>query len=117
MFPMNFGEPVDRLRRKLFEDPYSGQLTPGDWDDPDRAEIDGGFVAQTNSVLGDDPLRQQVTTEMAFFCGIDEDVKAKDRIEESSGAVWEVDGRPARWKNPFTGWEAGLVSPLKAVGD
>lgn len=117
MFPMGFGEPVARLRRKLAEDPYSGELRPGDWANPDCVVIDGGFVAQTNSVLGSDPLRQQITTQMAFFCALDQDVKAKDRIQEADGTLWEVEGRPARWKNPFTGWEAGLVSSLQAVDD
>ena len=117
MFPLDFGDPVTRQRRGLVEDPYSGEMRPGDWSNPDELVVDGGSIQQTASMLGNDPLRQQITTEQAFFCELGADIKAKDRLVEADGTVWEVDGRPAKWKNGFTGWEAGLVCALQAVDD
>ena len=29
------------------------------------------------------------------------------------GVVYEVDGLPGEWRNPFTGWDAGIEVPVK----
>lgn len=31
------------------------------------------------------------------------------------GLRYEVDGTPNDWRNPFTGWQAGLAVPLRRV--
>lgn len=44
------------------------------------------------------------------------DVVAGDVVSlPGDQARYQVHGRPARWRNPFTGWEAGTVARLKAV--
>lgn len=36
-----------------------------------------------------------------------------DDILEFDGEIWQVDGLPGEWKNPFTGWEPGVEVPVK----
>ncbi|MFW6598122.1 hypothetical protein ACQBAU_16305 [Propionibacteriaceae bacterium Y2011] len=36
-----------------------------------------------------------------------------DRIRDARGREWEVDGEVADWRNPFTGWEAGIEIPIR----
>lgn len=37
-----------------------------------------------------------------------------ERIEGDDKRVWyEVDGLPGEWRNPFTGWDAGIEVPVK----
>ena len=49
-----FGSTVYRLRAGLVEDPYSGEMVPGNWNDPEVLPIPGAFVAATStSRLGD----------------------------------------------------------------
>lgn len=60
---------------------------------------------------------QVVSQPQAFFTGQDAvDVAAV--IDSASmltirGLVYQVDGDPGDWRSPFTGWQAGLVVPLK----
>lgn len=30
---------------------------------------------------------------------------------------WQVEGEPAVWENPYTGWSAGVVAPLTRAGE
>lgn len=47
--------------------------------------------------------------ELDVFCpDIDADVSTSDRVEYA-GNVYEVDGLPQRWVNPFTGARPGCV--------
>ena len=40
---------------------------------------------------------------------------ADDRLV-IDGEEWQVDGLPGEWRNPFTGWDAGVEVPVKRVG-
>lgn len=44
------------------------------------------------------------------------DIKAQDVVTlPGDTARYQVHGKPSKWRNPFTGWEAGTVVRLKAV--
>lgn len=114
MFPMVHGETITRLRRKMVEDPYSGELTQGHWEDADELPIDGAAVAASSTTEPALPNRQMVITTMSVYGPPGMDVLPADRIRDSQG-LWEVTGENAAWKNPFTGWRPGDELPLKRV--
>ncbi len=55
-------------------------------------------------------MREQLTTskQIAIFDPA-ADVREGDRIKASDGAVFTVDGRPERDRNPWTGWQPTVV--------
>lgn len=113
-----YGETVTRLRRLTWADPYSGEVSPRPWDDeghePDALPIaDCAFNPGGSAEVAADG-RQIVTTTPTVYAPIDADVKAGDRLV-ARGVVYDVDGNPAAWRNPFTGWEAGLAVTLELV--
>ena len=114
MFPLAHGETVVRVRRRMVEDPYSGELTLGSWLNADRLPIEGCAVAPSSTTEAATTNRQTVITSMSVYGPPDMDVLAKDRIESRSG-VWDVIGDNAAWVNPFTGWRPGDEFPLKKV--
>ena len=40
-----------------------------------------------------------------------------DDVLRIDGKLWQVDGLPAAWENPFTGWAPGLEVPVKRASD
>lgn len=55
-----------------------------------------------------------VTEHDTIYCPFDADVLAKDLVTVPAGQPidsgdYEVDGQPQRYRNPFTGWEAGTA--------
>lgn len=116
MFP--YGETVTRLRRLSWTDPYSGESSPRPWDDedhePDALDIeDCAFNPGSSSDVAADG-RSPVTTNPTVYAPAGADVKAGDRLVVR-GVAYDVDGNPAEWRNPFTGWEAGLAVTLELV--
>lgn len=115
MFP--FGETVTRLRGVATEDPYSGETTDVDWANPSELPIAGvgfdpGGSAEPVQVDSD----QRVITQPTIYDPSYADVLAGDRIRrELTGKTYEVDGDPAEWRSPFTGWQPGQVIRLKIV--
>lgn len=109
MFP--HGETVTRLRGVTSVDPYSGESTALDWTTPATLVIEGcGF----NPGQSSEPLqtgRNAVSTQPEVYAPADADVLAGDRVIVR-GKTYDVDGQPAKWANPFTGWEPGLVIAL-----
>lgn len=111
-----YGETLTRLRATAAVDPYSGEATALSWDDPDALPILGcAFDPGTSSepaAVG----RDAVTSQPSAYVDYDSDVLPGDRIRrELTGRTYEVDGEPGAYRNPFTGWEAGMVIKLKAV--
>lgn len=106
------GETVTRLRAGTVSDPYSGETTP-DWSIATSLSIDGcGFdPGGTGERL--DLARNVITTQPKVYAPTGSDVLASDRLVVR-GVTYEVDGRPEDWRSPFTGWQPGLVIPLKA---
>lgn len=106
------GETITRLRGTAITDPYSGDATGVSWTTPASLTIDGcGF----NPGQSAEPLqvgRNAVTTQPEVYAPAGSDILAGDRLVVR-GKTYEVDGQPAAWKNPFTGWEPGMVVALK----
>lgn len=108
------GETVTRQRGAATTDPYSDEATSIDWSTPDELEIPGcGFNPGQSSEPVQD-ARNAVITKPEVYAPPGSDVLAGDRLVVR-GKTYEVDGDPADWRNPFTGWAPGLVIPLKVV--
>lgn len=108
---MNFpyGETVTRIRsveRDQFGDPIGAA-------EPDL-DIPGCGVAprQAGEQIGQG--RIAVTSGLTLYVPPGADVLPSDRFEVR-GAVWEVEGEPAVWRSPFTGWEPGREVQLTRV--
>lgn len=68
--------------------------------------IDGAFIAPAGS---DEALargRDGAAIDLTLFLPYDFDLRADDHIR-IDGELFRVVGQPARWKNPWTQWEAG----------
>lgn len=111
-FPLKHGETIVRLRRRLVDDPYSGEATLGDWSDADELEIKGVAIAPTSSVEVDEAGRQMVVTGVSIYGAADADIAAEDRLRARSG-LWDVVGDFVVWRSPFTGWEPGAQASIK----
>lgn len=105
------GETVVRVRR-----------TPGGWDeygDPipgteSRDDIDGVAVTFRRAVTGDvnDRGREGVIVGLTLYLPAGVDVLHTDQFEVR-GALYDVDGEPAVWRSPFTGWRPGVEVALR----
>ncbi|MEV4670975.1 hypothetical protein AB0K34_04910 [Actinomadura sp. NPDC049382] len=110
---MNFphGETVVRIRvTPGGRDPYGDPI--GDVET--RTDVTGCAVAprQAGEQIGQG--RIAATSGVTIYVPPDTDVLPSDRFEVR-GAVWEVDGEPAVWRSPFTGWEPGREVQLTRV--
>lgn len=107
-------EPVTFLRAGERTDPYSGEVVADDWSAPVVALED---VAGVEPIASDEPLqdgRQSVITGYRLYLDHEAPVDPSWRVEVR-GDVLAVQGRPARWRSPFTGWEAGTVVEARWV--
>ena len=109
---MEFAYPITmvRLRRGLVPDPTTpGGTRLAGWPDAARTDLPGCALAPAGSAALDDPVRQAVTTDTQVLGPIDMDLRPGDRVQDPYGDVWDVETHPARYRSPFTGWEAGAV--------
>ena len=74
----------------------------------------GAFVAPRMSEDLHDTGRAGVVVGLTLFVPFGFDVLHGDRVSVD-GVLYEVEGDPADWRNPFTGWEAGTTIPLRRV--
>lgn len=108
------GEAVTRLRGTPKVGDYSSEETDLDWTLPDVLEIPGcGFNPGQSSEPVQD-ARNSVVTQPEVYAPAGTDVLAGDRLVVR-GVTYDVDGTPADWRSPFTGWAPGLVVALKGV--
>lgn len=108
------GETVTRLRATTTANPYSGEPDGDpDWTTPSTLAIPGCGFDPGGSIESADARRDAVTTQPTVYAPSDADITAADRVLVR-GVTYEVDGRPALWRSPFTGWEPGLVVQLRA---
>lgn len=108
------GETVVRLRALRTLNEYSGQLDKLSWTEPDELPIPGCGVDPGGS---NEPLqdgRGAVVTTPTIYAPAGADVHADDRLTVR-GTTYAVDGTPAVWRNPVTGWAPGVVIKLKDV--
>lgn len=107
------GETVTRLRATTTANPYSGESDGDpDWTNPDDLDIDGCGFDPGGSYETPDPRRDSITSQPTIYAPADADIAAADRVV-ARGVTYEVDGRPALWRNPLTGWQPGLVVRLR----
>lgn len=112
--PFPYGETVTRLRATSSLDPYSNEQSSADWTTPDELTIDGCAFDPGGSTEPVEVGRTSVETSPTVYAPTDADITAADRVIVR-GRTWQVDGDPAQWVHPMTGWAAGLVVKLKAV--
>jgi len=109
-----FGETVTRLRATAVTDPYSGEATALSWDNPDELPISGCAFDPGTSTEPVTDARNQVITQPVLYAPFGSDITAADRLVVR-GRTWKVQGDPGEYRNPFTGWEAGMVIKLEDV--
>lgn len=110
MFP--FGETVDVLSPATSTDRYNN--TAEDWTTPTSTAIDGVAVEPRPSAEDHRDGRNAVTSGFTLYVPAGSAITAKNRIRVR-GDIYAVDGDPAEWRNPFTGWEPGTVVQTKRM--
>lgn len=112
-----FGQKITRLRAPLVEDDYSTTANTRDWSNATSVTLPGFAIDPGTSSETHTANREQVTTTPTlYFLGAPApDIFATDRVRDASGTEWDVAGNRADWTNPFTGWRAGSVWPLRRV--
>lgn len=110
MFP--FGDTVTRHRGQKVDDGYGGSVI--DWSQPTTdITLTVGLAPRTGEEL-DGAGRAGVIIGYTMYAEHGVDVTFEDRFTTPYG-LFEVDGEPGTWKNPLTGWEAGVTLPLRRV--
>jgi hypothetical protein len=91
-----------------YGDPVSGT--------EDRVTLIDAFTAPRESGDLSARGRQGVIVGQMLFAPYDTDIRYTDQIEVD-GVLYDIDGEPGRWRNPFSGWEAGIqVALVRASG-
>ncbi|WP_235738994.1 hypothetical protein [Nocardioides alcanivorans] len=110
-----YGETVTRLRAAEMLDPYSGTYRP-DWNVPPASQVDieGWGVDDSKSAEPLEVGREAVVTDFVLYRQEPADVLPGDRVIVR-GFTCEVVGRPATWRHPMTGWQAGFVVRANVV--
>ena len=84
-------------------------------DSESRTTIDGAFVAPRNDPGQGSEItnrgRAGVIVGLMLFAPYDTDLTYTDQIEVD-GVLYDIEGEPGRWRNPYSGWEAGLQAAL-----
>lgn len=103
-----YGETVAFYEAGERVDPYSGATVKDDWDHPVLMLEETAAVAPAGSteVLVDYGHPVDWDYDLIF-----DHLVTVDRLWRVSvrGDLLRVNGRPAQWRSPFTGWEAGTV--------
>lgn len=112
------GETVTRIRAPFMvdRDRYGNRVR--DWAAADETDIEGCAVAprQAGGVAGEETSsgRQGVLVGMTVYTPPGADVVATDRMRVR-GQLFEVDGEPSDWRNPFTTLARGVEVALRRV--
>lgn len=110
------GETVVILRGTPVDDPYTNE--PGtalSWASPERIEVPGcGVEVRLNVDRDGGNYSDPVFLGLRIFMPAGTDITARDRVEVR-GEVYEVDGIPFEWRNPFTGWTPGVEVLVKRL--
>lgn len=107
-------ETVEVLRALMVEDPFSGEEVSEDWSSPITFEVEGCIIEPRTTAEPLEAGRAAVVVGYTIHMPYDTDITAKDRVRLFD-EVWNVDGYPFKWKNPFTGHKAGIEVSLKKV--
>ena len=107
-----YGETVGVLTAGTSTDDYGNTVT--DWDAATEVPVDGVGVEPRPLGESDVDARNSVTSGFTLYMPAGTVVKASNRVRVR-GTVWDVDGDPAVWRSPFTGWEPGVVVQCRRV--
>lgn len=94
-------------------DPYSGEATGEDWTTPTSVPWVGVAVEPRVSVETVTDGRAPVVIGRTLYGDPTVTITARNRVSLPDGSIWQVDGDPADWVNPWTGWHPGQVVQLK----
>lgn len=107
MFP--FGESVTVQARVVgVEDSHGNPVESF----ADPVTVDGCAFDPGGSVETLGPGREQVVSRPRVFLPADTVITARSLLTVR-GLLYRVDGDPAVWVNPFTGWAPGTVATLE----
>ncbi|NMW65985.1 hypothetical protein HHJ78_10865 [Mobiluncus mulieris] len=108
----NHPERFERLRPGVEPDPYDPDAAGvPTWDKPDILVFEG-FLTESTSTITPDAVRGQVATSgVLTVADPNVDIQVGDRIRQGD-RLWQVTGRPAKDKNPFTGWQPTLEATV-----
>jgi hypothetical protein len=110
--PFANGTTVTRQRGTAVDDGYGGSRI--DWTSPAELEIEGCALAPRQESEAHGAGRAGVIVGLTLYAPYDADIAFTDRISTPSG-VYEIEGEPGNWLNPFTGTEHGLTAALRRV--
>lgn len=107
-----YGEAVQFISPTLVLNDYSGEVESEDWDNP-FVELEGacGVEPIASNEPAEDGRQSVIVGYRLYFdrmVTVDREWRAVVR-----GDVLRVQGRPAGWRSPFTGWEAGTVVEVR----
>lgn len=108
------GKTVTRQRATAVLDRYSKREDDLSWDDPSEVDYPGCAVWQEDSSEPDEEGRTRTITRTKVAVDVDADVHAGDRFV-IDGLTYDVEGDPAEWRSPYTGWAPGLLITGKRV--
>lgn len=108
------GETVTRLRATKTVDPYSQRVDQLDWTDPDSLDITGCGIADGGSTEPIEASRTPLQVDFDVITEATADITADDRLVVR-GLSCVVVGQPFAWRQPFTGWAAGMVVRARIV--
>lgn len=101
------------IRPGVKPDPYTPGGTIPDWDNTTEATV-AGFLSHDTTAEAPD-LNRASLNEAAILTipGPDADIARGDRVRDTDGREWQVDGHPRRDINPFTGWAPSTAVRLQ----
>lgn len=107
-----YGETIQVLSPTETTDAYNN--TVEDWTSPTEVGVDGVAVEPRPSSEDNRDARNAVISGFTLYIPAGTAVTAANRVRVR-GEVYLVDGEPAEWRNPFTGWEPGSVVQTKRM--
>jgi hypothetical protein len=115
-FTFPHGETITRVQPGPVTDPFSGEPSFEDWDNPIYTEIPGCVLypraagAEETNEAGRTQVQQTLTLLVPPGVELDPD----DRVEWR-GHTYEVLGFTFQYVNPFTGWNSGGQTTIRRI--
>lgn len=108
-----FGQTVTIIRESpggtdVYGDPITSTVL--------RTDVAGCAVAPRYSSESSERGRQGMIVGLSVYAPAGTDVLFTDRVE-IDGVAYVIEGEPAAWSNPFTGWSPGVeIAVRRATG-
>lgn len=107
------GETATIQRPTTTTDRYGNTVV--DWSTPTETVVAGCAFAPRTTDEDRGNYRQGVIVGLTMYAPPGTNVTATDRIRRADGTVFEVEGQPGEWANPFTGTDFGVQVALRRV--